>query len=150
MAGKGATALIDASNLILGRMASSIAKRLLNGETLVILNAEKALISGNRRSIIKEAREFLKISSVGSPKYGPFHPRRPELIVRRAIRGMIPHDKPRGREAYKRLKVYIGVPEQYKGKPTQTIPEASSIKLKGSYISVRDLAEEIGWKPGGK
>lgn len=141
--------LVDASNLILGRTASAIAKRLLNGETIVILNAEKALVSGKKRSKLKELKEYLEISGSASPKYGPFHPRRPDRILRRTVRGMLPRHKARGKEAYKRLRVYIGVPEKYKDKPVGTLKEATA-RPRGVYTTLGGLAREIGWKPVGE
>ena len=136
--------IIDAKGLILGRMASIIAKRLLQGESIIVLNAEKAAISGKRLQIVKEAKTFLE---VGHPRKGPYHPRRPDRIVRRTIRGMLPRKKPKGRQAYKRLKVYLGVPKEFEGKEIQTIIEASAEKLKSPYITVGELAKEIGWSP---
>jgi len=140
-------AVIDAKGLILGRMASIVAKRLLQGETIFIVNAEKAAISGRRLSKVREARAFLNI---GHPGKGPFHPRRPDQIVRRAIRGMLPWKKPKGQQAYKRLRVFLGMPEELKGKVAQTIPDANADKLKCPYITVEELAREIGWKPTGE
>jgi len=136
--------IIDATGLILGRAASNVAKRLLQGERIVILNAEKAAISGRRLSIIREAKKFLEI---GHPGKGPLHPRRPDQIVRRTVRGMLPWKKPKGKQAYKRLRVFLGVPEDYKGKEIQTIPEANAQKLRCPYIRVEELAKRIGWTP---
>jgi len=136
--------IIDAKGLILGRMASIIAKRLLQGESVVVLNAEKAAISGKRLQIVQEAKTFLE---VGHPKKGPYHPRRPDRIVRRTVRGMLPWRKPKGRQAYKRLKVYLGAPKEFDGKEIQTILDASAEKLKSPYITVGELAKEIGWSP---
>jgi large subunit ribosomal protein L13 len=134
--------IVDATGLILGRMASAIAKRLLLGERLFVVNAEKATISGKRLSIVREAKTFLE---VGHPGKGPFHPRRPDKIVRRTVRGMLPWKKPKGQQAYRRLQVYIGVPEEFQGKETQTIPDAKANKLKCPYITIGELAKEIGW-----
>jgi large subunit ribosomal protein L13 len=136
--------IIDAKGLILGRMASIIAKRLLQGETIIVLNAEKTVISGKRLQIVKDAKTFLE---VGHPRKGPFHPRRPDKIVRRTVRGMLPRKKPKGQQAYKRLKVYLGTPSEFSGKEIQTILEASATKLKSPYITVGELAKEIGWTP---
>ena len=136
--------VIDASGLILGRMSSIIAKRLLQGENIVIINAEKAVISGKRKPVIRERKEFLE---VGHPWKGPYHYRRPDRIVRRTIRGMLPYHQPKGKQAYKRLRVYIGIPEEFRDKPHETIPEASSKKLKCHFITVGELAKEIGWNP---
>lgn len=136
--------IIDAKGLILGRMASIIAKRLLQGESVIVLNAEKTAISGKRLQIVKEAKTFLE---VGHPRKGPYHPRRPDKIVRRTIRGMLPRKKPKGKQAYKRLKVYLGAPKEFEDKEIQTILEASAEKLKSPYITVGELAKEIGWTP---
>ncbi|MFB0522383.1 MAG: 50S ribosomal protein L13 [Candidatus Bathyarchaeia archaeon] len=141
------TVVVDAKGLILGRMASTIAKRLLQGENIIIMNAEKAVISGKRLSRIKEAKKRLE---VGHPKKGPFHPRRPEEIVRRTIRGMLPRRKPKGQQAYRRLKVFVDVPQELKETETQTIPDARSEKLKCPYITVGKLAKEIGWASTGE
>ena len=136
--------IIDAKGLVLGRMASVIARRLLQGETVIVVNAEKAVISGKKQSRVKEAKTFLE---VGHPRKGPFHPRRPDQIVRRTIRGMLPWKKPKGKQAYKRLRVFIKVPEEFRGKEVQTIPEVSADNLKCPYITVGELAKEIGWTP---
>ncbi len=136
--------IIDAKGLILGRMASIIAKRLLQGESVIVLNAEKTAISGKRLQIVKEAKTFLE---VGHPRKGPYHPRRPDKIVRRTIRGMLPRKKPKGRQAFKRLRVYLGAPMEFEDKKIQTILDASAEKLKSPYITVGELAKEIGWTP---
>lgn len=133
-------AVIDAKGLILGRMASIIAKRLLNGEKIIIVNAGEAVVSGKRYSVIRRAHEYLQIGHSGK---GPLHPRRPDMIVKRAIRGMLPYKRPRGREALKRLRVYIGVPEEFRGKSMETIPEADVRNLKGPYITVSELSQAI-------
>jgi large subunit ribosomal protein L13 len=137
--------IIDANGLILGRLASNVAKLLLEGENVIILNAEKAAISGKRQQIVQEAKTFLE---VGHPRKGPNHPRRPDRIVSRTIRGMLPWRKPKGKEAYKRLRVYLGIPMEYVNKTAQTILEASADKLKSPYITVSELAKEVGgWNP---
>ncbi|MDH5267422.1 MAG: 50S ribosomal protein L13 [Candidatus Bathyarchaeota archaeon] len=140
-------AVIDATGLILGRMASHIAKRLLQGEKIIVVNAENAAISGKRLRIVKEAKRYLEI---GHPRKGPLHRRRPDRIVRRTIRGMLPRKKPKGKQAYKRLKVFLEVPEEFKGKEIQTIPNANAEKLRCPYITVGKLAKEIGWTPIGE
>jgi len=138
--------VIDASNLIMGRMASVVAKRLLSGESIVIVNAEKATISGKRLSRVREARAFLEI---GHPGKGPFHPRRPDQIVRRTVWGMLPHRLPKGQVALRRLRVFLGVPLEFKDVAFQTIPEADVNKLKCPYLTVGEFAKEIGYKAGG-
>lgn len=138
--------VIDASGLILGRMASVVAKRLLAGESIVIVNAEKATLSGRRVSRVREAKAFL---DVGHPGKGPFHPRRPDQIVRRTVRGMLPHRLPKGQAALKRLRVFLGVPLEFKDATFQTIHGADVNKLKCPYVTVGEFAKEIGYKAEG-
>jgi large subunit ribosomal protein L13 len=139
--------VIDASDLILGRMASKVAKRLLLGEQITIVNAEKATLSGKKLSRIKEAKAFL---DVGHPRKGPFHPRRPDQIVRRTIRGMLPHRQPRGANALRQLRVFLGVPHELKAASLQTIPEAHVSRLKCPYVTMAEFAKQIGYKPVGE
>ena len=140
--------VIDATGMILGRLASVVAKRLLSGERIVIVNAEKAVISGKRRSVIRRYKEFLEIGrGGGTARKGPIHYRRPDRLLRRTVRGMLPWKKPRGRQAYRRLRVYIGVPREYEGREFERIPEADASKLRCSYVTLGEVAREIGWKP---
>jgi large subunit ribosomal protein L13 len=104
------------------------------------------VISGKSKSRIREAKESLNI---GHPWKGPFHSRRPDQLVRRTIRGMLSWKKPKGKNAYKRLRVFLGVPKEFKGKKALTIPHAKSEKLQCSYLTLGELAKEIGWNPGG-
>ena len=138
--------IVNAEELILGRMASIVAKRLLRGETITIVNAEKAVISGKRRSKVREAKEFLQ---VGHPRKGPFHYRRPDRIVRRTVRGMLPYKQPKGKQAYKRLKVFIGAPEEVTDQTMETLAEAHAEKLTCPYFTVGEFAREIGWSVSG-
>jgi large subunit ribosomal protein L13 len=142
---KNVVAVVDADGLILGRMASKVAKKLLNGEEVIIVNAEKSVISGKKKSKVLEAKEFLE---VGAPERGPFHYRRPDRIMRKTVRGMLPIKHPKGITAFKRLKVFMGMPEDLKGKKTDTFAEAQATKLKGPHFTLGELAKEIGWNQG--
>jgi large subunit ribosomal protein L13 len=142
---KNPVALVNADGLILGRMASKVAKKLLNGEKIIIVNAEKAVLSGKKKSKVAEAKEFLE---VGAPRKGPFHYRRPDRILRKTVRGMLPFKQPKGKQAYKKLKVFIGVPEDLKGQQMITLKEAQAAKLKGPYFTLAELAREVGWNQG--
>jgi large subunit ribosomal protein L13 len=142
---KNPVTLVNADGLIVGRMASKVAKRLLNGETVIIVNAEKAVLSGKKKSKVAEAKEFLE---VGAPMRGPFHYRRPDRILRKTVRGMLPFKQPKGKMAYKKLKVFMGVPEDLKGQQMITLKEAQAAKLKGPHLTLAELAKEIGWNQG--
>ncbi len=138
--------VVDAANHIAGRLCSHLAKMLLNGESVVVINAEKAMLSGERQSVIRGQREFLEVASITHPKHGPFHPRKPDRILTRMVRGMVPRDKPKGMNAMKRLRVYVGVPEDYQGTKAKEFEDAKIRKPVSYYTSIGDLAKEIGWK----
>jgi large subunit ribosomal protein L13 len=135
--------LVNAEGLIVGRMCSKVAKLLLNGQEVIILNAEKAVFSGKRKSKVAEAHVFLE---VGAPERGPFHYRRPDRFLRKIVRGMLPFKQPKGKSAYKRLKVFMGVPLELKEQPMITFTEASSANLRGPHFTLGELASQIGWR----
>jgi large subunit ribosomal protein L13 len=137
--------IIDAEGLILGRMATYVAKRLLKGEHVVIVNAEKAVLSGKKRGKLADAKEFL---GVGAPMRGPFHYRRPDRIVRKTVRGMLPYKRPKGKQAFKRLAVYMGKPDDFKEEKGETLSNAQANRLTCPYLTVGEFAREIGWNPG--
>jgi large subunit ribosomal protein L13 len=142
---KNPAVIVNAEGLILGRMCSRVAKRLLNGEDVIIVNAEKAVLSGKRRSKVAEAKQFLE---VGAPKRGPFHYRRPDRIVLKTVRGMLPIRQTKGKNALARLRVFMGVPKELKDQKTETVADASSANLKGPQFTLGELAKEIGWNQG--
>ena len=133
----------DATNQIVGRLASRVAKDLLNGEKVVVVNAEKAVLSGGKEKKLKEFRERL---ARGDPIKGPFYSKYPDAIFRRAVRGMLPWHKPKGREAFKRLRVYLGEPEEFKNVQKIRLKEADASKLRIKYITLGDLSLLLGAK----
>ncbi|MGB7678405.1 MAG: 50S ribosomal protein L13, partial [Nitrososphaeraceae archaeon] len=116
--------IVDATDCIAGRMCSRVSKLLLKGNRVSVVNSENAMLSGDRYMTINLYKEYLEISSVTNPIHGPFHPRRPDTILTRMVRGMIPKTKTSGIEAFKRLRVYIGVPEELKNKKAESIQDA--------------------------
>ena len=133
----------DLTGMILGRAATRIAKDLLKGEEVRVVNCEKAVISGNPEYTKKH---YLERRWRGDPHHGPFFPRTPQGIVRRAIRGMLPFHKPRGREAFKKLRVYVSVPEDLKKAEFIQLKDADVNRLKCKYITVEDLSLALGSK----
>ncbi len=137
--------VIDATNAILGRLSSIVAKRLLEGDKIMIINAEKAVISGKRNQVIAQYKAKTNIRTATAPWKGPFHYKRPDRLLKRTVRGMLPFKTTRGREAYKRLRVYIGVPEGVKLEQVETIKNISANRLKNKYITIEELSKELGW-----
>jgi large subunit ribosomal protein L13 len=138
--------VVDATNCIAGRMCSHVSKLLLQGNRVTIVNAEKAMLSGNRYKTIESYKEHLGINSVTNPIHGPFHPRRPDTILSKMVRGMVPKLKPHGISAFKHLRVYMGVPEALKGTKMESFEDSKITKPESYYLSIAEVAKQIGWK----
>ncbi|TKJ17638.1 50S ribosomal protein L13 [Candidatus Woesearchaeota archaeon B3_Woes] len=135
--------IIDGKNLIMGRAAAFIAKQSLMGEKVDVVNCNEMLITGNKREIIAK---YKRKKSMGVPSKGPFQPKKPDMFVRKVIRGMLPYKQFKGREAFKRVRCHIGFPETLKGE-AQTIKNASINKVPNlKYIKVETVCKELGWQ----
>lgn len=133
---------IDAENLILGRLASNVAKSLLNGDDVIIVNAEKAVLTGSKRNILERYR-FKR--TVGSVRKGPNYPRMPDRMLRRTVRGMLPIKTSHGKEAYKKLKVYISVPREFREEKFEKYPSADRLNTT-RFMSLGDVSRQLGAK----
>ncbi len=137
--------VVDGTNLIAGRLASNVAKLLRKGNRVTIVNCDKIMMSGKKFSIIGEYEEFLKINSIINYKHGPKHPRRPDTIISRMIRGMLPfEDKPSGKTDFARLRTYIGVPKEVKGLEKIQFEKSKITKARSNYTSMAELSRYIG------
>lgn len=144
--------LLDARDKILGRFCSQVAKKLLLGQHVVIINAMDAIISGNKRNIHEKYLARLNVRTATNPKRGPFHERRPDTFMRRVIKQMLPSKKLRGKEAITRVHVYINdIPERFMkryGKLiSEEIPHSRKQRLSyyNKFITLGNLCSRIGW-----
>ncbi len=135
--------IINAENLILGRLASYVAKRAIEGENVDVVNAEKAIVVGRREDILAKYRHKRER---GDPLHGPYFPRQPERIVKRTIRNMLPYKKPRGKEALKRIRCYEGIPDNFKDKKMEIVEDAQISDRIVKYLFVKDLSKHLGGK----
>lgn len=137
--------IYNAENHVLGRLCSVIAKKLLDGERVHVVNAEKSVITGNPKTTIKH---YTKRVQRGDPHKGPFYPRTPDRILRRSVRGMLPMKKTKGKEAYKRLRVSIGVPKEFNERSDkfQTAKVADASNLQTKSMSLGEVSLSIGAK----
>lgn len=134
--------VINAQDLILGRMASIVAKRALEGETVALVNVEKAVVSGTRTRV---NANYNQKRQRGSLEGGPFFPRRPDHIVKRTVRGMLPYKRQAGREALKRVKAYVGVPVEFRESRMETLEEAHVSRLSSPrYVSLGSISSFLG------
>lgn len=129
--------IVDAEGLILGRLATKLAKNLLKGETITVINTEKAIITGNPDSTVQR---YFEKRERGDPNKGPFYPRYPDKLFKRVVRGMLPYKKDRGMKAFRRLKVVVGNPDGLKGEKISKAEE----DIKCKYITVKDLCKKLG------
>jgi len=135
--------IIDATNLILGRMATSVAKKSLLGEKIDIVNCEKALITGRKEVILGK---YKTQKDRGGPMAGPFLPTQPDRFVRRVVRGMLSYKNPRGKVAFKRIMCYKGLPPEFEGKPLDTIANAKFEKKTNNYLTIGQLTNLLRQK----
>ncbi len=131
----------DADNQVLGRLCSVIAKDLLKGEKVIVVNTEKAVISGNPK-LVKE--HYMNKITRGDVYHGPFFPKYPDAIFRRTVRGMLPWDRTTGRDAFRSLRVHIGIPEELKGKKMEKVKKFDAEKLDTKFTSLGNLSVSIG------
>jgi large subunit ribosomal protein L13 len=137
--------VVDATDHIAGRLSSNVAKLLLKGNRVTVVNCEKIMISGTRSNIISAYRGFLDVSSVIHPRHGPIHPRRPDTIMKRMIRGMLPKQKSSGLAAHKRLRTYIGSPKELGSFEKIQFENAKIRKSPAKYTTVGEIGKIIGW-----
>jgi ribosomal protein uL13 len=136
---------INAENSVLGRVASFAAKKALQGEQVAILNAEKAVITGSPDYAMQRLKVRLDLHSKGNPRKGPKCSRMPDRVLRRAVRGMLPFERKRGREAFKRVQVYISIPAAMQGKKFTQV-EAAAHSPKQRYVELGEICRLLGAK----
>jgi large subunit ribosomal protein L13 len=133
-----ADVVVDARDCIMGRVASNVAQRALDGERVAVVNAEQAVITGSDEDVMSVYR---KRADVGSDS-GPYYPKRPDRIFKRAIRGMVPYKETRGREAFENVRVYVGNPHDY---DAAVLDETSLDRLSNiKFISLGEISENLG------
>jgi large subunit ribosomal protein L13 len=132
---------IDAENQVAGRLASRAAKEALKGKHVFIVNAEKAIITGNPKFVIKRYYEMV---TRGNPYHGPFYPKVPDRMLKRIIRGMLPHRRPNGRMAFHRVRVYNSIPEELSKETFQR--QEPGNRMSSKFITLGKLSERLGAK----
>lgn len=136
--------IIDADNSVLGRLASKVAKKAQAGEEITIINAEEAIITGNEEHIL---RKFKERYERGSKDWGPFFPRVPDRMVKRSIRGMLPHKKEKGEKALENITVKMGEPSEIEIKDAQNIARASENALaRNKFVKIKEISQHLGWQ----
>jgi large subunit ribosomal protein L13 len=137
--------IYDAKDCIIGRVAVKAAKAALLGDTVSVINCEKAVISGKRESVFADIDSHFR--RVGQPTKGPFMQHNSDRFVRRIITRMLPRSTARGREAMARVLCYTGVPKAFEGKTVEHVPGADKGKLPNYYyVTVQEICKRVGGK----
>jgi large subunit ribosomal protein L13 len=137
--------IYDGKGMVLGRLATKVAKDLLLGEVVKVVNSEKVIISGKKEAVF--AKEKQKMDRRGYPLKSAKYSRMPDRFVRRTVRGMLPWKQARGKEAFKRVMCYIGVPEVLTKEKLIRVAVADAEKLPSlNYVTVGEVCKKLGGK----
>jgi large subunit ribosomal protein L13 len=129
--------VIDGKGLILGRLASYVAKQALLGKTIVVLNCNEVVVSGARANILGE---YARIRGMdGSNLKGPFLPRVPEKLVKRTIRGMLKYKQGRGEQAFDKVRCYNEVPAEFEKANKVSPKELHSHSVKTKVMKLNEI-----------
>ncbi len=111
--------VVDASDKVLGRLATEIARRLRGkhkaeytphvdtGDYIIVTNAEKVIVTGRKFTDKMYYRHTGYPGGIKSDSFEKLQARNPVRIIELAVKGMLPKN-PLGREMYRKLKVYVG------------------------------------------
>ena len=138
--------IINGEDLIVGRVASYVAKNILkDNEEYHIYNAEKMVFSGEMKPLLAKYVMRRALKNKANPEHSPHWPKRPDLLVKRIIRGMLPYDKPTGKKIYKKIKVYIGNDEKLNGVNIEFNATYNKAKL-DRYVTVYELCKALAYR----
>ena len=134
--------VIDATDLVYGRLASIVAERIMDGEEIVVINSESLIMTGDKAALNAKFQHRIDLGDATKRK-GPFYPRRADLLFKRSVRGMIPWKKSSGRDAYRRLHVFVGTPKQF-SEATVEVPAEAKKKIVGKYTTLGAVSKYLG------
>lgn len=135
--------IIDATDLIVGKLATFVAKKALLGEKIDIINAEKAIITGKKEVVLAR---FKQKRDMGVPLQGPYYPRQPQMMLKRSIRGMLPYKQEKGESALNRIRCHIGVPVKLASEKVSDVKIANASTVTCKYVSLGEISKELGAK----
>ena len=134
--------IVDGTDMIFGRLASQVAKKLMRGEEVHLINAEKIVIIGNPKVISQRYLTKRGLRNKGTPERSPVWPKIPHMLVKRMIRGMLPRESSRGKSALKRLRVFTGNPKKLDGNLKL---ENAVFDKTAKHITINQLCKSIGY-----
>jgi large subunit ribosomal protein L13 len=133
--------VVDAENQTLGRLASEIATVLRGknkpqftphldaGDFVIVVNAEKVRVSGNKATQKLYRRHSGRPGGMKVETFAALQNRLPERIVEKAVKGMLPHNA-LGRQLFRKLKVYRGPDHPHTAQQPQTLNLANAATIR--------------------
>lgn len=135
--------VINAEDKILGRLAVKASKLAKDGEEVAIVNSEKAVVSGKKEKVLED---YKTKKDRGTRDRGPYFPKRPDKIMKRTVKNMLPKNK-EGREQLGNIKAYLEVPREFKGEVEEVdVKEGDDLRNR-QYVKLGEISEHIGWTP---
>lgn len=124
--------VVDATGKTLGRLATELARRLRGkhkaeytphvdtGDYIIVLNAEKVAVTGNKRLDKKYYHHTGYVGGIKEASFEEMIERHPERVIEIAVKGMLPKG-PLGRAMYRKLKVYAGTEHNHAAQQPQVL-----------------------------
>ena len=130
--------IIDGTGAVFGRLCVFVAKKVLGGDEVEVVNSDKVIITGNKKDIIRKYEE--RVAKGGHSLKGPKYIRESHRILKKGIRGMLPDFRSGvGRDAFKRVKCHNKIPKELEGEKMLKI----NVPKKMKYIELKELVEKI-------
>jgi large subunit ribosomal protein L13 len=133
--------VIDAEDAVVGRLAAVIAKKLLLNEQVIVVNAEKSFFSGPEKRVSLVYFKRRRMQNKADPEKTAKWPRRPDYLLKKIVKGMLPHKTSRQSNALRNLTVFAGVPEKYVNVPKESFKTTLGRKK----VSLQKVCENLGW-----
>jgi large subunit ribosomal protein L13 len=137
--------IIDGRDKVLGRVGSHVAKLLLTEHNVVIFNSEKMVMTGHEPNLIAKYKRLIELKDKANPEHSPYWPRRPDMFVKRVIRGMLPYKKPSGKAAFRRLRTYIGEPAELKSRKLHDVKTKKPSEIFETTMTIEQLTKKLGY-----
>ncbi|EOB15331.1 60S ribosomal protein L13a [Nosema bombycis CQ1] len=141
--------IVDASEHVMGKLASKVAKLLLEGHKITVLNCEKVILTGSLKSRLAMFKSFLNKRCRVNPRRGPFHHILPSMRFYRTVRGMIPYKSYKGKTAISNLAVHEGIPVEFTNQERHVFPRCLhkfTCTPLHKNIKLQDVLTRNGWK----
>ena len=139
---QGNWCLVDASGAVLGRLASTVASRLLGkhnplftphvdtGDWIVVINADKIVLTGRKLDQKQYHRHSGYIGGLKSTSARDLKEKKPEDLIRFAVKGMLPKNR-LGKKQFKKLKVYAGDQHPHEAQNPEVITLQTTTEFRG-------------------